>query len=416
MTRILSANPPLLALVLVTAAIAGVILARSTKIALVTTVVAFAVTSTVWGVPEGGAPDARYIAAFAIVCQLLGRPSGDWVRVPRRVWHVLLAAAAFTGWALTTSVWSIDLHQTLTAVIAWVTLLAALWIFATRLQPGFVLAVMRTVVVGFVLVSAVAIALKLPQSYEGVRARGIADNPNGLGIYCLLAVSVLLTRRGSAGKVLAVVPVVLCVLTGSRAAFAGIVVVIALTSWRSSSRYLKLIALPVIALAAVVALGLARNLTLPVGPEGLVFRGGNTRTLVWAEAVSAHSTHPWIGIGIGALPTESGSSYLKVLSECGNIGTTLALVLLLAMLSAGWRSRLATGLLAGCLVDGAFEGWLFTAGSTYAVFLLIIVVAEGVATAAAQGVAVPSRASEIAPSTRSRPSGPRSLALSRHVG
>ena len=348
--------------------------ASSAKMALSLTLASFVFTATLWGTPAAGALDFRPVAVLGLLFHgvQLGRAPARRYAMSSSAKLLVWTMVGFGTYSLTTMAWSIDPAKTLQSTAAWFLLIALVVVFPRLISGVDIARMVQSFLIAILSVSAVLALVRYPDAWSGERVRGIILNPNGLGIFCMFASPFFLLSPRRAMKVAWLVPVILCVFAGSRAAAAGLLVGAATIMWRSPVRRLRLLAFGALA-AAVYTISLSPSSFLLSGDSSIVLlRDNNSREQVWQDALAAHTAQPWFGVGMGALPTESGSSYLKVLSECGYIGLALAAVTLVAVLRLVWPSPLACSFLVAGIVDAAFEGWLFTAGSVYAVFFFLI--------------------------------------------
>jgi hypothetical protein len=133
----------------------------------------------------------------------------------------------------------------------------------------------------------------------------------------------------------------------------------------------KWIALPIAAGAVFMGFN-ALSSFLTSNPDILIFRSDNLRSINWIQDIEAFHLHPVLGIGIGALETESGGSDMKMLAEGGIIGSIVGVLVLVALMSAASRSTWAIALIIAGMMDAIFEGWLFTDGSMYCVIVFLV--------------------------------------------
>lgn len=281
----------------------------------------------------------------------------------------LLPLAVFSALTL---IWSINPEKTRGSAQAWLVLAIGLILIGRQISSKVIYETTMRLVCGAVAASALAFAAGLPSSMAGGRARGIMSNANGLAILCSIAVPYLLTKRDWRVKALSLVPLALVFVTGSRAGALALLVGAATVTFRSMPFARRAIAAPFVVGGGYGAYVAIREFALSGQSTILVVRTNDSRLTVWREAFDQFERNRWFGVGFGALPTESGSSWLKILSEGGIVGATAALVLTATALWASRRSIAGFAILMAGVVDATFEGWLFTAGSIYAVIFYLV--------------------------------------------
>ncbi len=348
-----------------------ILMVRSPRIAFSVFLVSYLIPLSLWGTTSSGfVVDTRPLGIVALGCQTLHLAARSRPKIRPLDRRNKIAAGAYfmSTLALASGTWSNDPGRSAQSGLAWLVLGVALFVFSRRLPPPEIHTVVALLLLSVTFSSAVACLIAFPDAFNAGRARGIMFNSNGLGLVCALSLPVLLTSKSTLLRLSSPVPLLLIVLTQSRASAAAAIVgvgVIVIYRMRTWARWI------------LVPTGAALILTLSQGiieiissSDVLLLRGNNSRADIWALALAQIQDNPLLGVGFGALQSESGSSYLKLLSEMGALGATAGLLLIGAMIAAARGSALMSSLLAVSLVDAAFEGWLFVAGSLYCAVLM----------------------------------------------
>jgi O-antigen ligase len=240
---------------------------------------------------------------------------------------------------------------------------------------------------------------------------GIYLNPNTVGMTAAIAVplgvGLIAHSRGLAVKLATtggvMVLLVSLPLSASRTGLAATIVgvaVVAMASWRFSARYV----IPTVwaICTAAVALVMAGRRPDVSGVTGLLLADGGDnlsgRELLWESLVLNWQQNPVAGSGyrttevlfqslrgrgLLSLPQDAAhNGYLQTLSELGSVGLLLVLVLVVASIRGGWRTRhmpMQAGVL-GVVVAGWIiqlgESFLFGFGSVFGLpFWMLLVVA-----------------------------------------
>jgi hypothetical protein len=210
---------------------------------------------------------------------------------------------------------------------------------------------------------------------EQARLRGVFENANGFAAFLAVVAPVLLLRlrrmRWPAGLVLALA----CMATGSRAgciALGAVLLIFAMAARGSTTRVLC------IALTGTAAGWLvlqALKIGFFVDPLIPLFRNTDSRSEAWAYGLGYFHAKPYLGAGMGALPSgKIGGFVPESLATVGTIGTVLVGVLLIALLMQAARGQaMFMALVLGGLLDAFFEPWLFVGGSMTCVLFWVVV-------------------------------------------
>lgn len=312
--------------------------------------------------PSGLSDVARVLVLFLGVIRMLTtkRFGNAELRVALGSWRrILVASTVFVPLSV---VWSTSPSETLAAAIGLVSLAVLLW----SASPDGVTARRAVEGVLWIVVVLSVVSFPLADSWVAGRFRGVMANANGLaaflvvaGLLSLEAKRFALSRTALCGGLL--------FLTGSRSGALAFVVglaVLAVTEWRRQNVTARGLAWST-ALTGVVAIGL---MTIPY--ERLPWRTKDTRSEVWSTSFGLVRDHAVLGLGGGAFPTESGSSYLRVLGEFGIVGTALCVFALITTMRLRDYSAPQLALLFGLAVHMIFEGWFLVGGS--AIFLALV--------------------------------------------
>lgn len=370
--NLFSQGGPLLVALLILMAVACLpFMVMHARLALGVWLVAF--LSPVVHVPVSGAPlpDLRPLSALVVIALGIraflpfSKFNSSGIRFP-------LALLPIATLSALTLIWTVNAEKTQGSAQAWLVLAVGLILIGRLISASDIFQTTMRFVCGAVAVSALVLAAGLPSSTLGGRARGIMDNANGLAILCSLAVPYLLTRNDWRVKVLAVVPLALCYATGSRAGALALLVGAAIVVFRSMPVARRAVAAPFIVGCGYWAYFAVRDIAFSGQSTILVLRTNDSRLAIWREAFDEFERNRWFGLGFGALQTESGSSWLKILSEGGILGAAAALLLTATALWVSRHSIAGFSILMAGVVDATFEGWLFTAGSIYAVIFYLV--------------------------------------------
>jgi hypothetical protein len=329
-----------------------------------------------------GAVDTRYLAVPFMAALLLravtvGPPAVE----PRGLWSAQLTAMlrlslpSVAVYALVSLYWSINPAETTDAVIGLV--VAAV----LGLSVGWAMSmdqVARAIaVVGW---AAIALSLVLLLVAPGLalvagRLRGIFLNANGLAAFTVVVAPILLARLGRLRWPAALLLIVVCVATASRAGFAALVLEILIFTLAGRRSFVRMtVTVTALVSGLIVALVVATSDIVGEHPLKLL-RTNDSRIYLWARGLAYFRDHQFLGVGVGALPpTSSGGLVPELLATFGLLGTTLAAFFLGAVLVAAYRGcALFAALAVGGLVNTLFEPWLFAAGSVYCVVFWLVI-------------------------------------------
>lgn len=306
------------------------------------------------------------VVAALIATRLALSPNEGGLLVSFTGWRVLaLASVATASW-----IWSAAPADSLGSGLA----LLAIGVLLTGWTPHAALEARRILLrggAGFLVLNMAACLL--PVGLLAGRARGLFANPNSLAVAIVLLLPLLWTSRRY--RPLALLALALLVASGSRAGVlaACAEAVVGLVLWRGrrsiGSRIVATGLLLGLAVVALWVLGAGVTDESSVGTASYVLRSGDSRTAIWLQALQAWQTRPWLGFGAGAYSQDTASSYVKLLTDLGLIGVGAALPLFVLQFRHFWRgSPQQAALIAGALVNAAFESWLFAGGSAF--FLL----------------------------------------------
>lgn len=286
--------------------------------------------------------------------------------VLKSYWFIVLF---FVG----TILWSIERTRTSAAAASWIIVLSALTLFARTVPARDRVRGIQWALATVLFLSAAATLSGLPSAFEGGRAVGIMTNANGLGVVCVLAAPLLVLHpkrlfRFSAWIVIAY----LIGASDSRGGLLGATAGVAILLWsRLTPAYRVLVLGPLVAGALYVST--IDFATLSPGSGGLL-RTNNSREAEWRALIDVFLANPFAGTGFGS-QSGLGSSYFKLAAETGILGLALGSLFLWRVSSVVRHYPVALAVLGASLVNAAFEGWVFAAGSAYAVILAATLVA-----------------------------------------
>lgn len=278
--------------------------------------------------------------------------------------HTLLSwlTAAYLLLAVASPLWSEDAAFTLRKAVVLIMLttaalaLAQRWSF-DRLMDAAILLSGASILIGFVAQTRMTALGPWDASY---RFQGMVD-PNTMGRTCAILAAATLARgirggdRRGAYLTLSGIATVLLILTKSRGALAGLIVVSGVMVLLEIRRRTVLL---VVCLAMAAALSvlilvpgilgdmaLAGTLGRPDGSQLLTLTG---RTYLWADLLGYVHQHPWLGFGYdsfwtprhvlevalsqGWIPSSAHSSYMDSLLSLGWVGLCCFVIMLLAAL------------------------------------------------------------------------------------
>ncbi len=290
----------------------------------------------------------------------------------RRQAGCLLALLA-TG--IASIAWSIDRFKTVQSCFTLVLAIVLLELSTTRLSAPR----RRQCLRGFAMVvlPLSLIALAVPAvGFLGGRGRGILINPNGLALFVLLVLPLLLTRPGWPFAV-GLLGMAEVGITASRAGALAVLVELLVLVLRSSGRRRnRLVVVGLSVLIAGVAFVAITGKTDTGGAK--LARSNDSRSQQWGDGIKLFQQSPLVGLGFGASPTDVASSYIKVLVELGLLGVVVAGATVGAagsMIRRGDSVVAAT--VAGALIDGVFEAWMFVGGSLFFIMFWLVVLSDG---------------------------------------
>lgn len=294
-------------------------------------------------------------------------------------WTRFLVASTMV--VILSSVWSLNPMDSLVAGIGLISVIAVFWSASPdgRTARWAAERVIATIVVATVIMAPIS------NSWVSGRLRGVMVNANGLAVFLVMAALLSLGARRYAFGSFALCAVLLF-LTGSRSGALALgcgLVVLALAQWRRRNVTPRGV-LAVITTSAVLVVVM---LTVPF--ERLPWRTKDTRSEVWETSFGLVQEHMLLGLGGGAFPTESGSSYLRILAELGIVGTAICLLALVTGLRPRTLEGSSVAVLGAMAVHMAFEGWFLVGGS--AIFLFTI--ALSVSASGERSAGVPPRSS-----------------------
>jgi O-antigen ligase len=351
--------------VAVALALALALLRSAASLLFVLTASVFVDALDVAGVPLSRllAPLALLVVAVAIAIEAR----------PRLAPAPLAWAAAYSGWALVSILWTIDGSQTrfalLSLAIALVYMLAFATLIDSQQQLGRVLHafVLTAVVVGTV--GIVGFVLKVPGLLQAGRAVGGSGDPNFFGMYEVMAIPVALMLAAEArsarvrkalyaGIAVLILAVFASVSRGDLVTLVviGVVMLVAPARALFRSRRQKAGMFATLGTGALVAVVLSAGaVTARVESVGSTDVTGSGRTALWRAAWTSIGERPLLGLGFGGFPaavndlmrrtpgidfrhielhpgrgSEAHDVYVSAIAELGVPGLALLLGLVLA--------------------------------------------------------------------------------------
>lgn len=284
----------------------------------------------------------------------------------------LLPLAVSAGWLSLSSLWSSGAPSYILTQFFFAAGLAGL-ISLTLSRPAEVRIALSIVGV-IVIATSLAYLAALPgTAYLGGRLRGPLKNPNTLAaILPLILPAIVATWRRTAIPAWAA-SALLIWLTGSRAGLLALALQGALWAW-GQLRVAGRVSLSL--LAVVLGYLWVPNIMQQIASGGAgdssVLRGNNSRDAVWAYSQELVAQHPIRGSGLASYTSdfETGSSVYAVWIQGGLVaGVLITGTFLLAL----WRAKSTRDwriwVIAGGLVNAAFEGWILAAGTVPALIL-----------------------------------------------
>ena len=286
---------------------------------------------------------------------------------PRSVAGLLAMTMVFVG----SAAWSVAPARTLSAALAWILLLAALFVFSQVLSLPTMRDISLRIASLVLLLSALAVVLGAPWAFAGGRATGVLTNANGIGVLCALTVPWLLDRPRSRTRWVGLgVATLLLLMSGSRAGALGAVLGVLVVAWRSGLGRMRLLLALV---SAATVWGLSGLDFADLNFTSSLFRTNNSREDLWVLSMEHFSDQPYRGIGFGALDLIGGSSYVKLAAELGVLGIALAIAVMAPIIRRARESSVALGTAIAGLANAAFESWLMAAGSFYSLLFFTAV-------------------------------------------
>ena len=270
--------------------------------------------------------------------------------------------------------WSDAVGTTAESAIALLNMWAIVWAAPRVLGPETLRKYLLGALAAITVLSAAAALL--PYGRTGGRVSGITGNPNSLALVLLLLVPLAMTRRSTRS----LVPVALLILIGtaSRGALLGIVaesLLVIRAIGRRAMRWLMFLAVGVTLTVGAFAVLREDVTTMEAQAENpSLVRTDNSREEQWRSAVSAVRAAPLLGAGWDAYPLDPASSYLKILTELGIIGSVLLVSVFRHVRAAARQGGTAIAAVAlGGLINAVFESWLLVGGSFFSlVFWLVL--------------------------------------------
>ncbi|WP_404290630.1 O-antigen ligase family protein [Glutamicibacter arilaitensis] len=268
--------------------------------------------------------------------------------------------------------WSEAPAESLGAAIGYASVLLFLVIHSRYLSTGRSQQIVTGILSILMITSMLAVLAGLPFAFLGDRARGLTSNPNAFGIFAVFWLSV--SARASPRILFSVwaISLTAIVMAASRASLVAAVVVIAvIIFYRLGSRFYRVLAIFVLSVVTGWFLVYGFEM-LSKTTDAKILRTNNSRTDEVSQAIDIFQSHLWLGGGAGAYMFEPGSM-LKLAAELGLLGMLVAAVLIpsyLVRTSADFPVRAAV---IGSVVNASIEGWLFTGGSVFLLFLLVLV-------------------------------------------
>lgn len=265
----------------------------------------------------GGVPVSRLLALIALLVVAAAFAIGAR---PRFAPAPLAWALAFSGWALLSALWTVDVSQTrfdlLSLAIALVYMLAFAILLDSQRQLGRVLhaLVLTAVVVGAL--GIVGFVLQVPSLLQAGRAVGGSGDPNFFGMYEVMTIPLALmlaaeARSGALRNALyaAIAVLVLAVFASvSRGGLltllvVGMVMLVAPARALFRSRRQKAGVLATVGAGALVALVLSASaVTARVESVSSSDVTGSGRTALWRAAWTSIGERPILGLGFGGFP------------------------------------------------------------------------------------------------------------------
>ena len=215
--------------------------------------------------------------------------------------------------------------------------------------------VVMTVLILFLAVS-IFVAFTFPSvGILGTRMRGLTSNPNLLGFYSMLTVTValLVEHRKRVIVLVLLLAAPSLVLTASRTSAIALLVVIVVGTVGSTGYVPKIASLAGLALVGFLFSGFGTI------ADSTLLRTGNSRMYSWESAVRVYHSFPLYGVGLGGTGVEVASSPLRAFVAGGTVGLASLLVAYAVLIVSSWRLGWASFTLAmGAFSHSLGEGWL----------------------------------------------------------
>ncbi len=226
--------------------------------------------------------------------------------------------------------------------------------------------------------ASLVVAPVMPTAFVGARLAGLFRNPNTLGTLALVALATMPRRR----LTLLGPPMILAtVLSGSRSAGLGVLVVMLVRTRWNTARLLT--AAVVVPLLATLTLSLAApssdstELNTTTAAEGpAILRTKNNRSVQWEQGLAdAREVFPH-GSGFGTSEFEYSNSGLFLVVEAGVLALPIAAASIVLANEARYHTdRRVAALVISLFVQSQFEGWMYAFGAFQALVFWLVVIA-----------------------------------------
>lgn len=309
---------------------------------------------------------------FLLVCRAAMRPACKPSRANIRLQRLLAVVALL---AMASGLWSPNPVGTVEAaggvVLVWLTL----WAMSRLMTPRETVGILWPFLVVVVLASASVTITGLLLAPGG--ASGIFENPNTLGLMCVLTLPFCL-ERGRAGVLIGIVALWLMFESASRASALAAVVGLLYVAFLLRQRSARVAAWMLgFALVGLLVNGLLVERVGETASKSMLVTM-DTRSRFWEVGMEAARAHPLTGVGFGTgtLAFDGANSYISMLAALGVSGLVVVVLLFPLVVWPTLRVRRTTvygAVVIGGLVNAVFEAWLFSGGTILAVFYWIVV-------------------------------------------
>lgn len=325
----------------------------------------------------GRFPTESRLLAVPFVVVLVARAAASPRRVPGAAEsRVLWLLAAMSLLSASSALWSSERLASLQAGagLALVTITVAAT--SRLLTQDQISRIVWPLAAFLVLISGVMVVLEV--GTISARAYGAFNNPNGLALFCVLALPVFLERRVF-GVLAGALALWLTFEAASRASALALITELAYAAFILRHRLAR-IAGVTLAIALAVLLATTSYGQNTGRGDVTILRQDDSRIYLWKDGIEKIKERPLAGSGAGveAVAFNGGSSYVSTAAGLGVIGIVICLSLALSLLVPDLRRRKSTiggMVVVGGLVNATFEAWLFNGGTIYTFLFWLLAVA-----------------------------------------